>query len=759
MVGVREFRPDDLKKKSMLQWYDQMLRLKPNDTGLLYARGAALVKVGEHEEALESFRKITTLDPQHLKGWEALAKTLFESGRHGEALLCYNRLVELDSRDETFWYGKGETLFKLERYKEALDCYTFAIEINQNYTDAWVGKGNALKAMKSPRKPKPKKRKKTEDKYSKVAGKVESLEDAMKCFLEALRRDPKHAKALEGKGMVLCEMGEYEEGLHNLDKALKADPKSVETLYSKGKVLTKIGKAKEAKKTFSQIMDAPFSYNVPHDPDNWIAKGKASYELERFSDALLYHERALAINPEDPRAWYGKGDALSKLGRYTEAIKCYEKAIQAKPKSEPAWFGKATALRYAGKTDESLSTYDKVIEINSKNTHAWYDKGTLFYILKRFSEALECFTQVLKINPHHKNARKKKKETEAKIKDEKKQKERIPTDPKEALMLKARKAYKHSKYKLALEFYDKVLKLDDKNIEAWNEKANTLSKLGRYTESMFCIETAVKLKHQGILPDKAKQELVGEEKIVEGAEALSAPSSTKITPPYPIKEVEKKSTIDTDELKNMLTTLKSIPSVGIESAGDLKITGNDEPEKVLSTVKSEPLPEVKGVVEEKKSIGQDLKTTISAIKDVLLFNPKLSREEIKTVVESLGTEPAKPIKKPMPKVKEVTKKMPVFKPETMNDLDVTDKKIVLAFAKGIKSVPQISKELGIQIVVGYSKVLRLEDMGVIECVGKIQTGDSSREIKLYKCSDKVFFRIKNKSKKTGKRWWFRFRKD
>lgn len=54
----------------------------------------------------------------------------------------------------------------------------------------------------------------------------------------------------------------------------------------------------------------------------------------RFSEAIDYYDRALAIDPGCSTAWLAKGVALHNLGRYDEAILCYERASALDPGNE-----------------------------------------------------------------------------------------------------------------------------------------------------------------------------------------------------------------------------------------------------------------------------------------------------------------------------------------------------------------------------------------------------------------------------------------
>ncbi|OPX73492.1 MAG: Tetratricopeptide repeat protein [Methanoregulaceae archaeon PtaU1.Bin059] len=54
----------------------------------------------------------------------------------------------------------------------------------------------------------------------------------------------------------------------------------------------------------------------------------------RFTDAIDYYDRALAIDPECSIAYLAKGVSLHNLGRYDEAIACYDKAFLLDPGNE-----------------------------------------------------------------------------------------------------------------------------------------------------------------------------------------------------------------------------------------------------------------------------------------------------------------------------------------------------------------------------------------------------------------------------------------
>jgi tetratricopeptide (TPR) repeat protein len=96
-----------------------------------------------------------------------------------------------------------------------------------------------------------------------------------------------------------------------------------------------------------------------------MSKGLDLGNSEKDEKALVYFDKALAIDPQLPVAWVSKAFALSKLGRYDEALPCFDKAIEIIPDHPDAWANKALLLAvFLGRVQEALECCDKGLEFN-----------------------------------------------------------------------------------------------------------------------------------------------------------------------------------------------------------------------------------------------------------------------------------------------------------------------------------------------------------------------------------------------------------
>ena len=82
----------------------------------------------------------------------------------------------------------------------------------------------------------------------------------------------------------------------------------------------------------------------PHYVNALTGKGTALGSLGNLTGAILYYDKALAIQPNDTYALTSKGLALDNLGNLTGAILYYDKALAIQPNDTYALDNKAAAL-------------------------------------------------------------------------------------------------------------------------------------------------------------------------------------------------------------------------------------------------------------------------------------------------------------------------------------------------------------------------------------------------------------------------------
>ena len=74
------------------------------------------------------------------------------------------------------------------------------------------------------------------------------FEEALILYDKVLKLDPKSVEALNGKGVILNQLGKYEDAIIWFDKALEINPDFIDAMYNKADALGELGKYEESLK-------------------------------------------------------------------------------------------------------------------------------------------------------------------------------------------------------------------------------------------------------------------------------------------------------------------------------------------------------------------------------------------------------------------------------------------------------------------------------------------------------------------------------
>jgi tetratricopeptide (TPR) repeat protein len=179
---------------------------------------------------------------------------------------------------------------------------------------------------------------------------------------------------------------------------------------------------------------------LPHYPQDFvILKNLAfsNYRLRRYEEAAQYFRQAYELNPTREVLDY-LARSLSNAKRYDEAARLFRQLAESPGAPAVAWQLAAEAYAGAGQMDESEAAYDAYLQRNPGDLAARTDLGELYVEKKDYPKAVEQFRLVLSTNPNYAAALK-------------------------GMGLAAARQDNHTE---ALEYYDRVLRLDRRDGEA-----------------------------------------------------------------------------------------------------------------------------------------------------------------------------------------------------------------------------------------------------------------------------------------------------
>jgi len=332
-----------------------------------------------------------------------------------EAMKAVDKLTKLNAEHVLGWQLKGIIFSKIyKKYKEALICYNEGLKHDPKNVSLLFSKGRVLyKRLNQPQK-------------------------ALKCFNDVLEQDPDNYIAMFEKGLV------ESENYRNIDEALQHFDDAI-NLYSKQEI-------KDIGKTGVSILE---------EEDIIVDRQKIYNELiERLNELTTK-------NPGNENAWYIKGAILDKfLSRYEDALICLDEATKINADFGPAWHDKGAILDSVyGRNEDAIKCYNKALSLNPDNWIICYNKGNTLLEMEEYDDALECFERTLEVDP------------EIGI----------------AWVNKGNVLVSLEKHNEALEAFNKAIEINKYDIDAWYNKGNVFVSLKKFDEALQCFETALNL--------------------------------------------------------------------------------------------------------------------------------------------------------------------------------------------------------------------------------------------------------------------------
>lgn len=439
------FRIGDYEKS--ISALDVLIEMDEENETLWYQKGEALLKLGRFVEANECYEKAIELSPNYADAWCGKGNALKGIGKETvqreeqdeeetssrgnmfkDALDCFKKVMSLNPNHYEAMGSKGSLLCEMGRYEEGLREIDRAVEGNPNLYEPLFQKAKVLQLQGNKQEaervfenlltqsPPEVGGKGAEDLYWRGVAATESgdYQSALESLNRILVLNPQHVDAWTSKGDVLARMGIREQALGCFDKALFLRPNQGDVWHKKGNALRDLGRLEEALFSYGKATSL-----TPTSTDAWHEKGLVHYAIEELREALRSFLHVLEIAPSHRAASKMKDRTASKLfGRVDTALELGERNLKEEGgHSQPRSIGvngstthSKDELVYNGirlfsqqEFDEALECFDLAIKIDSRDFTIWEWKGDTLVKLDRYSEAIECYDRAGKLKHKDKN--------------------------------------------------------------------------------------------------------------------------------------------------------------------------------------------------------------------------------------------------------------------------------------------------------------------------------------------------------------------
>ncbi|VAI55052.1 unnamed protein product [Triticum turgidum subsp. durum] len=261
------------------------------------------------------------------------------------------------------------------KFADALQLYTTVLDKDGTNVDALIGKGICLQAQSLPRQ-------------------------ALDCFTEAVKVDPKNACALTHCGMIYKDEGHLVEAAEAYQKARSADPSYKAAAEFLAIVLTDLGTSlKLAGNTEDGIQKYCEALEVDsHYAPAYYNLGVVYSEMMQFDVALTCYEKAALERPLYAEAYCNMGVIYKNRGELDAAIACYDRCLTISPNFEIAKNNMAIALTDLG--TKAIVFYELALHFNPRCAEACNNLGVIYKDRDNLDKAVECYQMALSIKPN-----------------------------------------------------------------------------------------------------------------------------------------------------------------------------------------------------------------------------------------------------------------------------------------------------------------------------------------------------------------------
>ncbi len=265
------------------------------------------------------------------------------------------------------------------------------------------------------------------------------LDEAMQCYLEAIRLAPDPARAHLNHGNVLLLKGDLQGALAAFRAAIEHKPDYAGAYYNIGNALLNDGRLDEAVASYRRALQIQPDYAEVH-----CVLGVALKELGNIDDAIACFRTALKFNPDlveaninlgnileyrynlgnvllknngkldnavasfrlaleiDPtlaEAHNNLGAALQELGQFEGAVASCRRALEIKPHYAEAYFNLSNTMKDLGQLDNAVAGYRRALEIKPELVEAHNNLGLALQDLGQLEDAMASYHQALEIKP------------------------------------------------------------------------------------------------------------------------------------------------------------------------------------------------------------------------------------------------------------------------------------------------------------------------------------------------------------------------
>jgi tetratricopeptide (TPR) repeat protein/predicted ATP-binding protein involved in virulence len=201
----------------------------------------------------------------------------------------------------------------------------------------------------------------------------EDYSGALELFEQALKIAPKDTTALLNKGAAQSNLGKNLEARRTYEEILLIDPDSENDpvfLHNRGRVHIELGNYLQGLNDLNRALKKSKNDTQPS-AELWYDRGIALSALGRYNDAIKSYKKSLEIKPDDADVLNNMGFDFRELGKDERAKDAFEKALKLQSEDAYIWESKGELFYSLEEYDKAAFAFNKALDINPNLDLSW----------------------------------------------------------------------------------------------------------------------------------------------------------------------------------------------------------------------------------------------------------------------------------------------------------------------------------------------------------------------------------------------------
>jgi tetratricopeptide (TPR) repeat protein len=431
------------------------LKSMKNNAALLTHRGFVHMRHDSTDKAIVDFSLAKEMDPKYAPAYEGLGDVYVKFKGYAIAIMNYEEAVKLDSTKEELLYKLSQSLKTERRYTEAARVYNRILDLHQENDTVRLELGNLYHA-------------------------ATQYPNAARVLATYVQKNPADTSAWR-VFVDAVDNGKWagaEIGYQTAEAILKTQPKLVKAMRLAGKsgyTIRKYGESAGQYRTIEKL--------EPLNAEDYKYMGKSLLNLKKDSLAAALMEKSLAKDTTQTDLYVDLGSAYMNMKKWAKAADMFEKKMNLDTtRVDAAYINYALCKEQLGDWESAKNVLLKAVGKNPKYINGFYHLGICYSQLKMVPDAKKSYETVIQLVDTAKT--------------------RYRKELADSYKYIALTHLSDRKWNEALEFLNKAIELDPKDINLLIYRAQTFAAMSRKDEARKEFERVLRIDPKN--PDAIK---------------------------------------------------------------------------------------------------------------------------------------------------------------------------------------------------------------------------------------------------------------